>query len=161
MQRLRYLISAPLFAATFALLAPAPARAAAATDAQRPELAYLKQVNLWRPPEDPQLLFLLMAQFANAGRYADGIEFFSGVMQRFDAGLNDTQRALYLIALASLRAGYANDVSLFSRIGWVRGTVAMLDRAQQLTHGEVFIVRWMSGGCVPVCRGLLASGTTR
>jgi glyoxylase-like metal-dependent hydrolase (beta-lactamase superfamily II) len=146
MQRfLRYLISAPLFAATFALLAPAPARAAAATDAQRPELAYLKQVNLWRPPEDPQLLFLLMAQFANAGRYADGIQFFSGVMQRFDAGLNDTQRALYLIALASLRAGYANDVSLFSRIGWVRDTVAMLDRAQQLTHGEVFIVRWMSG----------------
>jgi len=33
---------------------------------ERPELAYLKQVNAWHPPSDPQLLFLLMAQYAAA-----------------------------------------------------------------------------------------------
>jgi len=34
----------------------------------RPELEYLKVVNRAAPPRDPQLLFLLMAQYANAGR---------------------------------------------------------------------------------------------
>ena len=31
------------------------AQAAALADAPFPELAYLKQVNLWRPPSDPQI----------------------------------------------------------------------------------------------------------
>ena len=90
---------------------PAPvAQAAASTDAQRPELAYLKQVNQWRPPSDPQMIFLLMAQFANAGRHAEGIDYFNGVLKRFEAELDDTHKALYLTAVASLRAGHANDV---------------------------------------------------
>ena len=44
-----------------------------------------------------------------------------------------------------LRAGHANDVSLLKRYGWVRDTVRMLDDAKQLTHGEAFVMRWMSG----------------
>src|SRR5689334_3041973 len=79
-----------------------------ATD--RPELAYLKQVNAWRPPEDPQLLFMLMSQYANAGRHLEGAAYFDGLRRRFDPQLNDTQRALYLTAIASLRAGGAGDV---------------------------------------------------
>jgi glyoxylase-like metal-dependent hydrolase (beta-lactamase superfamily II) len=138
----RFLLCLLLFGA---VLQTTDARAAVATDAQRPELAYLKQVNQWRPPTDPQLLFLLMAQFANSGRHAEGIEYFDAALKRFDSQLNDTQRALYLTALASLRAGHANEVSLLRRIGWVRDTVAMLDRAKQLTGGNVFVVRWMSG----------------
>ena len=121
------------------------AQAAALADAPFPELAYLKQVNLWRPPSDPQLLFLLMAQFANAGRQAEGIDFFNGILKRFEAELSDTQKAQYLTAIASLRAGHANDVFLLRRIGWVHDTVAMLDEAKRLTHGEMFIARWMSG----------------
>src|SRR5262245_12833654 len=120
------------------------ARAAPATDAQRPELAYLKQVNLWRPP-DPQLLFLLMAQFANAGRQVEGIDFFNAALKRFDAQLDNPHRGLYLLAIASLRAGHANDVALFNRAGWVRDTVKMLDNAKRLTGGQVFIAHWMSG----------------
>jgi hypothetical protein len=121
---------------------PAPvAQAATATDAQRPELAYLKQVNQWRPPSDPQLIFLLMAQFANAGRHAEGIEYFNGVLKRFEAELGDMERALYLTAVASLRAGHANDIFLLSRIGWVRDTVKLLDEAKSLTQGEVFVTR--------------------
>ena len=121
------------------------AYAATATDAQRPELAYFKQVNQWRPPSDPQLLFLLMGQFASAGRRAEGIEYFNGLLQRFGGQLDDTHKALYLTAEVALRAGHAKDVSLVSRIGWVRDTVKMLDQAERLTGGEVFVTRWMSG----------------
>src|SRR5882672_2113760 len=111
----------------------------------RPQLAYLEQVNRWHPPSDPQLVFLLMGQFANADRHAEGAAFFEELRRRFDPQLNDAQRAIYLTAIAVLRAGHANDVSLLKRYGWVRDTVRMLDDAKQLTHGEAFVMRWMSG----------------
>lgn len=112
---------------------------------ERPELAYLKQVNAWRPPSDPQLLFLLMAQYANAGRHLEGAAYLDALRRRFDAELNDTQRALYLTAIASLRAGGANQVFVLKRIGWVRDTLALLDEAARLTRGEAYVVHWMSG----------------
>jgi len=114
-------------------------------DAYRPELAYLKQVNRWRPPSDPQLVFLLMGQFANANRHAEGAAFLDDLRKRFDTQLNDEQRAIYLTAIASLRAGHANEVPLLKRHGWVRDTARMLDDAKRLTRGEGFVMRWMSG----------------
>jgi glyoxylase-like metal-dependent hydrolase (beta-lactamase superfamily II) len=114
-----------------------------ATD--RPELAYLKQVNAWHPPSDPQLLFLLMQQYANAGRHLEGAAYLDELRRRFDGQLDDTGRALYLTAVASLRAGGANQVFVLKRIGWMRDTLAMLDEAQRLTRGEAFITHWMSG----------------
>jgi glyoxylase-like metal-dependent hydrolase (beta-lactamase superfamily II) len=125
--------------------ADASAGNAAPVAVDRPELAYLEQVNRWRPPSDPQLVFLLMGQFANAGRHAEGVAFFEDLRKRFGPQLNDGQRAIYLTAIAVLRAGHANDVSLLKRYGWVRDTVRMLDDAKQLTHGEAFVMRWMSG----------------
>jgi glyoxylase-like metal-dependent hydrolase (beta-lactamase superfamily II) len=114
-----------------------------ATD--RPELGYLKQVNAWRPPSDPQLLFLLMQQYANAGRHLQGAAYIDELRRRFDGQLDDTGRALYLTAIASLRAGGANQVFVLKRIGWMRDTLAMLDEAQRLTRGQAFITHWMSG----------------
>src|SRR5256885_294737 len=114
-------------------------------DADRPELAYLKQVNSWRPPADPQLLFLMMAQYANAGRHLEGAEFIDGLRRKFDPQLNDIQRALYLTAIASLRAGGAERVFVLKRIGWMRDTLAQLDEADRLSHGQIFITHWMSG----------------
>jgi hypothetical protein len=35
-------------------------------------------VNAVGPPQDPQLLFLLMVQYANANQQERGVEFFSG-----------------------------------------------------------------------------------
>jgi len=137
---LAVLVAAGLFSASCA-----PVHAGAASDNQRPEIAYLKLVNSWRPPSDPELVFLLMAQYANAGRHADGISFFTDVAKRFDPELTDVQRALYLDAIALLRAGHANAVPLLSRIGWVRETVRRLDEAKRLTHDEVFVTRWASG----------------
>jgi len=143
LRRLFAVCSCACALAPFAMLAPA--YSATATDGQRPELAYLKQVNQWRPPSDPQLLFLLMGQFANAGRHAEGIDYFNGVLQRFAGELDDAHKALYLSAVASLRAGHASDVPLVNRIGWVRDTVKLLDQAEHLTGGEMFVTRWMSG----------------
>jgi glyoxylase-like metal-dependent hydrolase (beta-lactamase superfamily II) len=114
-----------------------------ATD--RPELAYLKQVNAWHPPSDPQLLFLLMQQYANAGRHLEGAAYLDELRRRFDGQLDDSGRALYLTAVASLRAGGVNQVFVLKRIGWMRDTLAMLDEAQRLTRGEAFITHWMSG----------------
>ena len=113
--------------------------------ADRPELAYLKQVNAWHPPQDPQLLFMLMSQYANAGRHLEGAAYLDGLRRRFDPQLNDTQRGLYLTAIASLRAGGANDVFVLRRLGWVRDTLAMMDEAARLTHGQAFVTHWMSG----------------
>lgn len=111
----------------------------------RPELEYLKVVNSAGPPRNPELLFLLMGQFANANRQREGAEFLSSLTQQFAPQLSDTQKALYLSATALLRAQAATDVSFLSRIQWVRGTVTMLDEAKQLSGGEVFVVRWISG----------------
>jgi glyoxylase-like metal-dependent hydrolase (beta-lactamase superfamily II) len=86
-----------------------------------------------------------MGQFANAGRHAEGAAFFEDLRRRFDPELNDGQRAIYLTATAVLRAGQTKDVSLLKRYRWVRDTVHMLDDAKQLTHGEAFVMRWMSG----------------
>jgi len=114
-------------------------------DRVRPELAYLKLVNGWRPPADPQLAYLLMGQFANANRHAEGAALFEDLRRRFDGQLSDPQRAVYLTAIGSLRAGHANQVALFRRYGWVRDTLHMLDEAKRLTHGEGFATHWMSG----------------
>jgi glyoxylase-like metal-dependent hydrolase (beta-lactamase superfamily II) len=113
--------------------------------ASRPELEYLKAVNNAAPPEDPQLLFLLMGEFANANRQAEGVEFFTARLTEFGPRLNDAQKSLYLSAIALLRAQNASSVSLLRRFGYVNDTVGMLNQAKQLSGGEIFVVNWISG----------------
>jgi glyoxylase-like metal-dependent hydrolase (beta-lactamase superfamily II) len=87
-----------------------------------------------------------MAQFANAGRHVEGITFFEDALKRFGPRLSDNQKAQYLLAIASLRAGHANDVFVLKRIGWVHDTTALLDDAKRLSTGrQMFVSRWMSG----------------
>src|SRR6266446_2380505 len=111
----------------------------------RPDLEYLKAVNQAAPPQDPQLLFLLMAQYASANRQVEGVEFFSARLREFDPRLTDVQRALYLSAIGLLRAQHAPAVPLLHRIGWVKETIAMLERARRLSGGQVFVVNWIAG----------------
>src|SRR3989442_319629 len=85
----------------------------------RPDLKYIKAVTQAAPPQDPQLLFLLMAQYASANMQIGGVEFFSARLREFDPRLTDIQRALYLSAIGLLRAQHASAVPLFHRIGWV------------------------------------------
>src|SRR5215831_1131119 len=113
--------------------------------ASRPELEYLKAVNSAAPPQDPQLLFLLMGEFANANRQAEGAEFLLARLNEFSPRLNEAQKALYLSAIGLLRAQHASSVHLFRRPGYVKDTVAMLDQAKQLSGGQIFVVNWISG----------------
>src|SRR5262249_42117957 len=39
----------------------------------------------------------------------------------------------------------AHAVPLLQRIDWVEETIAILDRARQLSGGEVFVVNWIAG----------------
>jgi glyoxylase-like metal-dependent hydrolase (beta-lactamase superfamily II) len=111
----------------------------------RPELEYLKAVNSVAPPRDPQLLFLLMAQYSNANRQGEGAEFFSARLKEFGPRLTDAQRALYLSAIGLLRAQHASSVSLLHRVGYVKDTIAILEQAKQLSGGQVFVVNWIAG----------------
>jgi len=111
----------------------------------RPELEYLKAVNTVAPPQDPQLLFLLMAEYSNANMQSEGAEFFSARLKEFGPRLTDAQKALYLSAIGLLRAQHASSVSLLHRIGYVKETIAILDQAKQRSGGQVFIANWIAG----------------
>src|SRR2546425_8229837 len=111
----------------------------------RPELEYLKAVNSVAPPQDPQLLFLLMAQYSNANLQGEGAEFFSARLKEFAPRLTDAQKALYLSAIGLLRAQHASSVSLLHRIGYVKDTMAILDQAKRLSGGKIFVVNWIAG----------------
>jgi hypothetical protein len=118
---------------------------AQSSSSRRPELEYLKAVNGAAPPQDPQLLVLLMGAYANANQQAEGAEFFTARLNEFGPRLTDTQKSLYLSAIGLLRAQHASSVSLLRRIGYVKDTIAMLDQAKQLSGGQIFVVNWISG----------------
>jgi glyoxylase-like metal-dependent hydrolase (beta-lactamase superfamily II) len=141
----RWLYALLLVGAWLGALAAGRDGGSSPTTGHRPELEYFKAVNRVGPPRDPQLLFLLMGQFANANLHRDGIAFFSTLVQEFEPRLSDRQKSLYLGAIGLLRAGHAHDVPLLQRSGWVRDTIAILEEAKQLSGGQVFVVRWMSG----------------
>ena len=111
----------------------------------RPELEYLKAVNSAAPPQDPQLLFLLMGAYANANQQAEGAEFLTVRLNEFGPRLTDAQKSLYLSAIGLLRAQHASSVALLHRIGYVKDTIVMLDQAKRLSGGQIFVVNWISG----------------
>src|SRR5262252_5974848 len=113
--------------------------------AGRPEIAYLETINALRPPPDPQLLFVLMGEYANANQPERGVAFLSARLQEFAPRLTDVQKALYLSAIALLRAQNATNVPLWQRIGYVNDTIALLGEARQLSGGQVYVVNWIAG----------------
>jgi len=121
------------------------ARSQAETTVRPPELQYFKAINRAAPPEDPQLLFLLMAQYSNLNLQGEGAEFFAARFKEFEPRLTDPQKSLYLSATALLRAQHASSVPLLHRIGYVNDTIAMVDRAEQLSGGQIFVVNWIAG----------------
>jgi glyoxylase-like metal-dependent hydrolase (beta-lactamase superfamily II) len=66
-------------------------------------------------------------------------------LKEFEPQLAHPQKALYLSAIALLRAQHASSVSLLHRAGYVNDTIAMLDRAKQMSGGHVFVVNWIAG----------------
>src|SRR5438105_3367550 len=64
------------------------------TRRQSPELEYLKSVNSVAPPTNPELLFVLMTQFANSNLQAEGAEFFAARLREFEPRLQPVQKSL-------------------------------------------------------------------
>ena len=110
-----------------------------------PDLEYLKAVNSVAPPKDPELLFILMTEFANSNLQDEGAEFFSARLKEFEPQLTPVQKSLYLGIIGLLRAQHASSVPLLKRYGYVKDTIAMLDQAKQLSGGKVFVVNWIAG----------------
>jgi glyoxylase-like metal-dependent hydrolase (beta-lactamase superfamily II) len=90
-------------------------------------------------------LFLLMGSYANAGIAGEGAEFLEARLAEFGPRLSDVQRALYLGAIGALRAQHAAHVPLLRRAAWVEATISQLEQARQLSGGQVFVLRWISG----------------
>ena len=124
---------------------PSVSRNSSETGSPRPDLEYFKAVNSIASPKDPQLLFLLMGQYANANLQSDGVEFFTARLREFGPHLTDVQKALYLSAIGLLRAQHAPSVSLVHRVGYVKETITILEQARQLSEGHVFVVNWIAG----------------
>jgi glyoxylase-like metal-dependent hydrolase (beta-lactamase superfamily II) len=110
-----------------------------------PELEYLKSVNRVAPPKDPELLFILMTEFANSNLQDEGADYFSARLTDFKPQLTPVQKSLYLGIIGLLRAQHASRVPLLNRYGYVNDTVATLDQAKQLSGGQVFVVNWIAG----------------
>ena len=144
-----YLAAALLLAVFLATLRGAPSIESTGVDSpsgsHRPELEYLKAVNTVAPPQDPQLVFLLMAEYSSANMQGEDAEFFAARLKEFGPHLTDAQKALYLSAIGLLRAQHASSVSLLHRIGYVKDTIAILDQAKQLSGGQIFVVNWIAG----------------
>src|ERR1700731_2758131 len=142
-------LSAVLLVVFLATVRGAPSTESTGVDSssgsRRPELEYLKAVYTVAPPQDPQLLFLLMAQYSNANIQGEGAEFFSARLKEFGPRLTDAQKALFLSAIGLLRAQHASSVSLLHRIGYVKDTMVILDQAKQLSGGQIFVVNWIAG----------------
>jgi hypothetical protein len=96
------------------------------------------------PVKEPQLTTILMQQFMNTNQFQDGIAFFESLLQKQESRLTPEQKALYLSALAVLRASSADRVPLLNRIAWVNETIDRLEQARALSHNDNFLVRWMT-----------------
>jgi glyoxylase-like metal-dependent hydrolase (beta-lactamase superfamily II) len=112
---------------------------------RNPDLDYLKAVNSVAPPKDPELMFILMTEFANSNLQDEGAEFFSARLREFEPQLTSVQKSLYLGVIGLLRAQHASTVPLLKRYGYVKDTIATLDQAKQVSGGQVFVVNWIAG----------------
>lgn len=89
--------------------------------------------------------FLMVNAYLSSNQHVQGLAFFEAYLKRYKNNMNQETRATYLSAYAILRATYAEQVPLTSRIGWVNDTFDMLEEASRLTDNKNPIVHWASG----------------
>jgi len=94
---------------------------------------------------DPRNTFVLVNSYLTTNQQARGIAFFERLLQRYQNNMVAGTRANYLAAYAILRATYANEVPLISRIGWMNKTFDLLKEAKDLSKDRDPLVHWASG----------------
>jgi glyoxylase-like metal-dependent hydrolase (beta-lactamase superfamily II) len=108
-------------------------------------IAFLETALSYGNNRDPRVTFLAVNAYINTNGQLQGIAFFEALLAHYGAAMNPEVRAQYLAGYALLRATYAAEVPLISRIGWVLDTFSILDEAQQLSGGADALVRWARG----------------
>lgn len=108
-------------------------------------LHYFETVMSYGQNTDPRATLLMLNAYINANQQAEGIAFFERVLENYGKDLEDEVRAVYLAALATLRATHADRVPLAKRIPWVLKSFKILEEARRLTGGEDPVVRWVAG----------------
>jgi len=108
-------------------------------------LRYFETVMSYGKNTDPRATLLMLNAYLNANQQADGIAFFETFLRVHGRQIPDDVRAVYLSALAILRATHAERVPLIRRISWVLRSFDILEEARCLTGGEDPVVRWAAG----------------
>lgn len=109
------------------------------------EIAFYESVLSYGPINDPRPVLLLANAYIVTNQQDIGIEFFEEIIERFRDDMSSETEAVYISAYALLRATYAEKIGLLSRIGWVKDTFEILERANEITQGEHPLVHWSAG----------------
>ncbi|MBX2856729.1 MAG: MBL fold metallo-hydrolase [Rhodobacteraceae bacterium] len=117
----------------------------AAPTAFNSELEYLKALNDAGPPQDLQVIVLLMQEYQTSNRRAEGVALFTELLAKHEGELTPPQELVYLASLGVLRAETASQVPLYNRIGWVEETIEMLEKARSIGGEDAFYPRFTSG----------------
>lgn len=108
------------------------------------DIAFYEVVLSYGPSKDPNPIFLLANAYIATNQQNYGIRYFENILERFRFQMSGEVRSNYLSAYALLRASYADNVSLFIRMGWVKETFKVLEEAQNLSQNNP-LVHWVSG----------------
>ena len=108
-------------------------------------LHFFETVMSYGQNTDPRATLLMLNGYLNANQQAVGIPYFERLLKTYGADMADDVRAVYLAALATLRATHADHVPLIKRIPWVLKSFQILEEARRLTAGENPVVRWAAG----------------
>ncbi len=108
------------------------------------DIAFYETVLSYGSSTDPNPIFLLANAYIATNQQKYGIAYFESSLGSFDFQMTDEVKSNYLSAYALLRASYADNISLISRIGWLRDTFKILEDARNLSPNNP-LAHWASG----------------
>jgi len=108
------------------------------------EIAFYETTLSYGPLADPRPIFLLTNAYIISNQQKYGIDFLERLLKRYENNMTADIKAAYLSAYALLRATYADEVIIFSRISWVLDTFDILQEAKTLSENNP-LVHWASG----------------
>jgi glyoxylase-like metal-dependent hydrolase (beta-lactamase superfamily II) len=123
---------------------------------KQPELTYLRAMNETDPPGQPLTILALATLYTNLNRQTEGVAAFEGFLEKHRTRLEPWQRAIYLGALALLKASAAGVTPLWDLatiVTLAQQSLAAVNEAKALTAQDPdvggknakLVARWISG----------------